>query len=451
MVESNTRTPSRVDGGKICIFGDLHLSIAFNGQHISYGTECYENMESGQHISYGTECYENMERIKEICKEEKPSAIIFLGDLIGVTERNIRDRQFLMRVMQFFEYLNVVTEGKVYSVKGNHDIGDFSDYDFLVGMGLIKNPFLMRVMQFFEYLNVVTEGKVYSVKGNHDIGDFSDYDFLVGMGLIKNPKYIDYYNDERGWEVRFHLVNYGHENEKLAITEATDAVSNVVLGHADYYIDGVTNWYSAKGGVELSKLGNFCGVELVISGHIHIPSTEILYTTLKDGNSIGIFYTGSPSRVAERFDDCWYVTFEFNETGTECNQKLMNLKPAKDVFYPKEQFDLDLVDDEEIDDCWYVTFEFNETGTECNQKLMNLKPAKDVFYPKEQFDLDLVDDEEIMSKEKSEKLTLLVKDIIESRLTTGDIVSQIKSIPGFDDETKNLATDYYQKAENGGK
>jgi|GEM_PF-1712249 predicted phosphodiesterase len=341
MVESNTRTPSRVDGGKICIFGDLHLSIAFNGQHISYGTECYENME----------------RIKEICKEEKPSAIIFLGDLIGVTERNIRDRQFLMRVMQFFEYLNVVTEGKVYSVKGNHDIGDFSDYDF-----------------------------------------------LVGMGLIKNPKYIDYYNDERGWEVRFHLVNYGHENEKLAITEATDAVSNVVLGHADYYIDGVTNWYSAKGGVELSKLGNFCGVELVISGHIHIPSTEILYTTLKDGNSIGIFYTGSPSRVAERFDDCWYVTFEFNETGTECNQKLMNLKPAKDVFYPKEQFDLDLVDDEEI-----------------------------------------------MSKEKSEKLTLLVKDIIESRLTTGDIVSQIKSIPGFDDETKNLATDYYQKAENGGK
>lgn len=332
---------ARVNGGRVLIFGDLHISSSYEGQHISYMRDCYENMEL----------------IKNICSLNKPRAVIFLGDIIGVNERSIRDRQFFMRVLQFFYFLNDLCEDGVYSVKGNHDAGDFTDFDF-----------------------------------------------LIGLGLIRNPRYLDYYSEMGNHEVRFHFVNYGYERNSLSITEPDEGVSNVVLGHADYYIDGVTNWYSARNGVELGLLDNFCGVELVISGHIHIPSDQILYTNLKDGSAVGLFYTGSPARTAERFDDCWYVKVEYTE-------------------------------DEDGNGC-----------TNCDPILMGLKKAEEVFYPKESFELETEEDEEQV---QSEKLTELVKEIIESRITTLDIVNQIMINPIADKETKELAVEYYQRAERG--
>lgn len=331
---------ARVDGGKILIFGDLHLSATYEGQHISYPRDCFDNME----------------RIKEICNKEKPSAVCFLGDLIGVNERTIRDRQFFMRVMQFFVYLNTLTNNNVYSVKGNHDAGDFTDFDF-----------------------------------------------LLGMGLIKNPKYLDYYSSSGSHEVRFHFVNYGYEGFNLDLTEDSEGVSNVVLGHADYYIDGVTNWYSAGSAVEVGRLDNFCGVELIISGHIHTPSTDILYASMKDGSSVGLLFTGSPSRTAERFDDCWYVKCEYNaeEGYTACDPYLMGIKPASEVFYPAENF--------------------------------------------------INNEEEGMSEQeiRSDKLSNLVKEIVDTRIASGNIVEQIMKNPVADDETKKLAIRYYQMAERG--
>lgn len=333
---------AKIVGGNILIFGDLHLSSSYEGQHISYISDCYTNMEL----------------IRKTCDANKPSAVVFLGDLIGVNERSIRDRQFFMRVLQFFEYLNSLCKGNVFSVKGNHDMGDFTDFDF-----------------------------------------------LLGMGLIKNPRYIDYYSDDgENHEVRLHLVNYGHERDALSLVDMNEGVSNVVLGHSDYYIDGVTNWYSARNGVELCMLDNFCGVELVISGHIHIPSEQILYTTMKDGSSIGLFYTGSPSRTAERFDDCWYVS----------------LKCTKE------------------DGMWY---------TNCDPVLMGIPKAEEVFYPKEDFELS--EEEKDETAVQSEKLTELVKEIIESRLLSGDIINQIMANSAADEKTKKLAIKYYEMAERG--
>lgn len=337
-------TTAKVVGDKVLFFGDLHMSSTFEGQHKAYLQECYENMEI----------------IKDICDKEKPSAIVFAGDINGVNEQNIRDRQFFMRELQWFTYLNSLTNGNVYSVKGNHDVGDFTDFDFLVGLNLLKNP---RYLDFY----VIDENT-----GNEKL------------------------------EVRFHLVNYGYEHAKLNLTAEGDLASNVVFGHNDYYIDGVTNWYSAKNGVELSKLDNFCGVDLVFSGHIHIPSNgEICYTNLPDGNTIGLFYPGSPSRVADRYDNCWYVSF----------------------YYSKES-----------------------GATEYNASLMGLRPASEIFYPKEDFELGEGSEEEMIDREQSEKLTALVKEIIEGRLTTGDIVGQIKAVPGVSDEVKEIAIRYYNMA-----
>lgn len=324
-----------IDGGEIFVFGDLHLSSSYEGQHIDYLLDCYKNMDI----------------ISNIVSEGKPSAVVFLGDIVGVRERNIRDRQFLMRVIMFFEALNNITSGNVYSVKGNHDMGDFSDFDF-----------------------------------------------FVGLGLIKHPMYLDYYV-EKSHEIRFHFVDYGSESCALDLAEYA---SNVVLGHSDYFIEGVTNWYSAKSGVELSTLDNMCGVVLVVSGHIHVPSDQILYTTLKDGSSVGLFYPGSPSRTAERFDDCWYLVFDHdNETGdTNYDAKLMGIPKAETVFHPAE--------------------DFLEESEGCDDK-----------------------------QENSPELVAIVQEIIESRITSGDIENQIRIIPGASDATKDLAVKYYRLAVNG--
>lgn len=322
-----------VKGGKVLTFGDLHLSSTYEGSHKDYMLDCYTTMEL----------------IVKHVKENKPSAIFLLGDIIGVNEKNIRDRQFLMRVIMFFTTL----------------------YN-------------------------VTKGNVYAVKGNHDMGDFSDFDMLVGLGYIKNPKYVDYEGDN-GLEIRFHFVNYGDEKKKLDIVK--EEASNIVLGHADYYIDGVTTWYPSKGYTELKKLKNFCGVDLVFAGHIHIPSKEMLFTTLSDGESVGLFYLGSPSRTAERYDDCWYVTFEYiQEQGSSTyDARFMGLPKADEVFYPKEDFELD--------------------------------------------------EEAEVQEKKNKALEEIVEEVLNSRILTGDVFKQIDAIPA-DEEVKELAKKYLRVAMN---
>lgn len=335
-----------IHGGRVLIFGDLHISSSFSGQHKNYQYECYYNMD----------------KIISIVAKEKASAVIFLGDLVGVNEKNIRDRQFLMRTQNFFKVLNQATNGNVYSVKGNHDMGDFTDFDF------------------FE-----------------------------GLGYIKNPKYINYYGrkpgskKDDGLEIRFHLVNYGDEHKSLKLASSNDCASDVVLGHCDYYIEGVTNWYSAGSNVELSKLDNYQGVALVFSGHIHIPSDEMLFTTLKNGDSIGLFYLGSPARVTERFDDCWYLAFEYTKSDSE-----------------------------------------DEWSTSYDSIFMGLESADEVFYPKEDFIED--ESEEALRENESAKLTDIVKEIMDSRIMTGDLNHQIDIVPGVRKEVKDIAKQYLELA-----
>lgn len=335
ILDTSERKAYTVNGGKILIFGDLHFSSSYEGKHKSYMEDCYTTMEL----------------ILKHVKEEKPSAIFFLGDLCGVNERNIKDRQFLTRVLRFF--------------------------------GMLYN---------------ITKGNVYSVKGNHEMGDFSDFDMLISLGYIKNPLYVDYIGDE-DIEVRFHFVNYGDETKRLNMSD--EVSSNVVLGHADYYIEGVTTWYSAKAGVELKKLSNFNGVDLVFSGHIHIPSSEMLYTNLPNGQSVGLFYVGSPSRVAERFDDCWYALFEYDsETGsTGYDAKLMGLPKASEVFYDNSEF----IGEEE--------------------------------------------DEESEEERHNEALDTIIKEVLNSRIITGDLFKQIDMLP-VKEEEKEIAKDYLRRAMN---
>ena len=78
---------------------------------------------------------------------------------------------------------------------------------------------------------------------------------------------------------------------------------------------------------------------------------------------------------------------------------------------------------------------------------MGIQNAEEVFYPKEDFELE--EEEASEAEIQSEKLTNLVKEIIESRIMSGDIVNQIMINPAADDKTKKLAVEYYQMAERG--
>lgn len=326
-----------ISGSKALLYGDLHLSAVYEGQHKDYLYECYTNMSL----------------ISDRVIEERPCAVFFLGDIVGVRERNIRDPEFFLRVYRFFKTLNEVTDGNVYSVRGNHDMGEFTDFDV-----------------------------------------------LMGMDMIKNPDYVDYLSEEGSPLARFHLVNYGDESRDLEILEG-EGTSNVVLGHNDYFVDGVTNWYLHKNGVELASLSNFDKVETIISGHIHNPSTELI--TAKCGtDSVDLFYTGSPARTAERYDDCWYLSFL--REGEKESQ--------------------------------YITYEANFFG---------LESADEVFYPKEDFELS---EEEEAVAEENKKLSEIVKNILESRIASGDLFDQINRIPGFKENVRGIASRYLKEAMN---
>lgn len=324
----------------VLVFGDMHISSTFQGQHRDYQKECLDNMDS----------------IVEKVKKHKPCAVFFLGDLIGVKEVNVRSREFLLEVILFFKKLNHLTNGNVYSVKGNHDFGSMSDFDFLVGLGLIKNC--------------------------------DDVDLVVDDGG-KEKK-----------EVRFHIVNYGDFTRKLNF-EGDEGCSHVVLAHQDFHIEGAEDWYkTTKERLDIDKMKNFRGVDLVLSGHIHAPSSEILYGQ----EGIGLFYLGSPARVTERYDDCWYVLFSYDDVEKSTNYHALSfgLEPARDVFYPLEDFKEELTEEE--------LFELEE------------------------------------QEAKNKRLKDIVNEIIEGRLTEGNLFEQIKKVPFAEDKVKELASDYLRKA-----
>lgn len=336
---------NKIVGGKIMIIGDLHFSDVFTGKHKNY----LEN------------CFWVLGKISKKIEETKPSAIVLGGDLIGWTETNVKDRQVLSMFCKVLQSWNDVCP--VYSVKGNHDIKGYPDFLFLSELGLI-----------------ITSA---------ECGGYFDY---YGTEDQENP------------EVRFHFVDYGDEDKALNILHA-EGSSNIVLGHNNYTIQGITTWYSDHDGKELGMMQNFGDVDMVISGHIHNPSPEIFSTQMPSGKDCMLFYTGCPTRpIKEKnlYESCWYVFVEYNNTtkSTDINTDEFKLLPAKEVFYDDEDF----VDDKS--------------------------------------------EEELQEGIRKEKLTEVLGDLLKYRISDGDPIKQIQNIPHASPEAKTIATQYLTIAIN---
>lgn len=272
----------KVVGNSVMVVGDIHFSDVYTGKHKAY----LEN------------CFWCLSQITERLREKKPAALVLLGDIVGWVETNVKDRQIFSMFCKVLRDWNQVCP--VYSIRGNHDMKGYPDFQFLADFGLIITS---------------------SMCGG----------------------YFDYYATEEQAvpEVRFHMVDYKCEDNELNFIEGGS--SNIILAHNNFTISGVTNWYNEHDGIELGMQQNFSGADMVISGHIHNPSPEIYAATMPNGESCMLFYPGCPCRPIRdnnMYDSCWYVYIEYDNSDgqTNINTEAFELKPSSEVFFAQEEF-----------------------------------------------------------------------------------------------------------------
>ena len=265
---------------KILVIGDLHISDRFSGRHKDY----LEN------------CFDCLDMIEKSIIDNKITHLICLGDWIGIglSEKNLKERSALLRLIQVLQKWNKLLNGNVYSLRGNHDIG--------------KN--------------------------------MTDYDFFVSIGLLKNIHQLDV------GTCRFHMFNYGEETRPITVD--TDKY-NVGCFHTNLLIEGLTTWYRGGVGVELSSLKNLYGISMAVAGHIHNPSLRLVSTSIGDSD-ISLFYPGCPTRPRlepNMWDKCYGVVFSTDELDTQMDVITYDLKPLEEVFTTLEEDPSKDVDDEE--------------------------------------------------------------------------------------------------------
>lgn len=333
----------KVHGGEVLIFGDLHFSDVFTGKHKDYIVNCCKVLN----------------QIGDMIEERNPSTVVFLGDIVGWTDTNIRSREVFSMFCNFFRKIH-------------------------------------------------TGRRVFVVRGNHDMKGYPDFQFLVDLGLVETCSYFDYYKDANEGvtpEIRFHIVNYGEEDftrEYLADS------SNVALAHNNFTIEGQTTWYNEHDGIELGRLSSFSDMDMVVSGHIHNPSPELVGVDMPSGKPCYLFYTGCPTRpikLPENYDMCWAVSFKYDKDS--------------------DSTDYDMIP-------------------------MELIPSSEIFYSDDEF-IDERSEEELQDEVRKEALAEVLSDIMKYRMVGGNTLNQIDSIPNATDEAKEMAKSYLQVAYNNKK
>lgn len=277
---------SKVVGKNVLIFGDLHFS----------------DIHTGKCKDYLSNCMRVLGDMSRMVNEKKPCAVVLLGDIVGVSETNIRSRLVLSKFCQVLQEISKLCE--IYVIRGNHDNGYYPEYQFLSDLGFFKTSEMCKVSQ-------------------DKLG------------------YFDYFGKEDSEvpEIRFHLMDYGQETQELELSPNEDT-TDIVLAHNNFTIQGYTNWYADQDGIELCGLNNLKDVYMIVSGHIHNPSPQDVSTEMRCGGSCSLFYPGCPTRPSadQNYESCWVVRFEFEEDGTNWYADEWELAPLSDVFYNSEEF-----------------------------------------------------------------------------------------------------------------
>lgn len=332
----------RVSGNPILIVGDLHYSAVYKGQHIDYFDQCCKVLN----------------KISEELNARKPSALVLLGDIVGMSENNIKDHQALHILMKVL-----------------HDWNDICP--------------------------------VFSLVGNHDISGHPDFLILHDIGLIKTATdidgYIDYAKDELSEPcVRLHFLDYGCARHEIHLLEGK---SNIVLGHDNYQIEGVTTWYPYCAGYEIASCSNLEGIDGIIAGHIHVPSDGFVSTRMLSGKEVWLIYPGCPTRPVRRptYEKCMMVAIGQLPTGSASVDIIPWVLEPSDTIYIKEDA--------------LITVDASEA---------------------------------ILEKERKQALTAVLDDLLKYHIATGDPISQVDKITDASEGAKKIAKEYLQRAFNQG-
>ena len=256
------------DKYRAIVLGDLHISDRYSGKHVDYWQNCVEVLAM---------------LTKEI-ENGGYTHIFLLGDLVGMTDKNMKTRDGLLYLMRTLQHWSELVKGNLYSVRGNHDIG----------------------------------------------GKLTDFEMFVSLGMIKTAPYVD-----MGC-LRMHLIDYGDEHRAIEHNKLYTSSYDIALMHYNLQIEGKTTWFRAGDGIELSSLTNLDGVDVVIAGHIHNTSPAMEQTSINN-SPVTLVYPGCPTRPKwdkNIWDKTYGIIVEVDTATNLVNLDVhtFKLRPANEIF-----------------------------------------------------------------------------------------------------------------------
>lgn len=140
--------------------------------------------------------------------------------------------------------------------------------------------------------NEITNGNVYSLKGNHDsaTNGMTEYEFYVEKGLLKHADKLDVQT------LHFTLADYGRLLQVKPNVNPDEI--NVLVSH-DYLKFKDTQLPNFGTAIELDRLSQFFDIDYIICGHIH--KTMAFKGLIIRGNEASetlVFYPGCMARPA---------------------------------------------------------------------------------------------------------------------------------------------------------
>lgn len=250
------------------VFGDLHLF----------------DKPVGYHVDYPSCCLDCLNYIDSLITEYKADYVIFTGDLSGaLSARRLQTHGFRLQVIKHFLSYNEKTNGKVYSIRGNHDFAtkDLSEYDFLLGLDLIKHSDIL-------------------VFGNKAI----------------------------------HLLDYGKRVSSLPIVSWG---KDILINHEDLGSENAVAWYYAGDNRKIENCLEYTGIGTILAGHIHSPSPYVISSKIGE-YPVDLVYLGCPTRPSLSLKDIWKgvyyaVITEHNSQEFDIELKIWDLPSLESTFF----------------------------------------------------------------------------------------------------------------------
>lgn len=146
------------------------------------------------------------------------------------------------------------------------------------------------------------QGNCFGVRGNHDVSNkgISEWEYYTKhRKLINNSDKIVIVSDGYKYfdtdNIRWHLVDFGHEDTKLELKG--NGCVNFVCAH-NFLKFNSSNVANFGKGIDVDQFENFYGVDGIFCGHIHHNLT-LQGSICKDGSSKDafIYYPGSIVRT----------------------------------------------------------------------------------------------------------------------------------------------------------